>query len=161
MEIIADINAAGLGLSISEIGQMLDWRGLNPLRVPEQADHHSHWIRAMDLHTEEKLRRNERGSILLTSNKGLGEWGELLGDTVIASAVLNRLPHHSHVPNIRGESYRLREKRSPAASVRITCSALPRRTPATTTQTDEVVVQLATDEVAGHYLRGSILAWRS
>ena len=46
-----------------------------------------------------------------TSNKGFGEWGELLGDTVIASAVLDRLLHHSHVLNIRGESFRLREKR--------------------------------------------------
>ena len=55
--------------------------------------------------------RYERGSIILTSNKGFGEWGELLGDTVIASAILDRLPHHSHVLNIRGEGYRLREKR--------------------------------------------------
>ena len=46
--------------------------------------------------------RYERGSIILTSNKGFGEWGELLGDTVIASAVLDRLLHHSHVLNIRG-----------------------------------------------------------
>ncbi len=55
--------------------------------------------------------RYERGSIILTSNKGFGEWGEPLGDTVIASAVLDRLLHHSHVLNIRGESFRLREKR--------------------------------------------------
>ena len=53
----------------------------------------------------------KRGSIILTSNKGFGEWGELQGDTVIASAVLDRLLHHSHVLNIRGESFRLREKR--------------------------------------------------
>ena len=53
----------------------------------------------------------ERGSIILTSNKGFGEWGELRGDTVIASAILDRLLHHGHVVNIRGESYRLREKR--------------------------------------------------
>ena len=46
--------------------------------------------------------RYERGSIVLTSNKGFGEWGELLGDTVIASAILDRLLHHSHVLNIRG-----------------------------------------------------------
>ena len=55
--------------------------------------------------------RYERGSIILTSNKGFGEWGELLGNTVIASAVQDRLLHRSHVLNIRGESYRLREKR--------------------------------------------------
>ena len=54
--------------------------------------------------------RHERGSIILTSNKGFGEWGELLGGTVIASAILDRLLYHSHVINIRGESYRLREK---------------------------------------------------
>ena len=59
--------------------------------------------------------RYERGSIILTSNKGFGEWGELLGDTVIASAVLDRLLHHSHVLNIRGESFRLREKRQAGA----------------------------------------------
>ena len=47
--------------------------------------------------------RYERGSIILTSNKGFGEWGELLGATVIASAILDRLPHHSQVLNIRGE----------------------------------------------------------
>ena len=51
--------------------------------------------------------RYERGNIILTSNKGFGEWGELLGDTVIASAVLDRLLHHSHVAeHPRGRSYR-------------------------------------------------------
>ena len=38
-------------------------------------------------------------------------WGELLGDTVIATAILDRLLHHSHVLNIHGESYRLNDKR--------------------------------------------------
>jgi DNA replication protein DnaC len=55
--------------------------------------------------------RYERGSIILTSNKGFGEWGEVLGDAVIATAILDRLLHPSHVLNIRGESYRLREKK--------------------------------------------------
>ncbi len=56
--------------------------------------------------------RYERGSIIPTSNKGFGEWGELLGDTVIASATLDRPLHHSHVLNIRGDSYRLKDKRN-------------------------------------------------
>jgi DNA replication protein DnaC len=55
--------------------------------------------------------RYERGSIVLTSNKGFAEWGEGLGDPVIAAAILDRLLHHSHVLNIRGESDRLREKK--------------------------------------------------
>ena len=56
-------------------------------------------------------RRDKRGSLILTSNKGFADWGELLGDTVIATAILDRLLHHSHVLNIRGESYRLKDKR--------------------------------------------------
>ncbi len=52
----------------------------------------------------------EKGSIILTSNKSFGEWGELMGDPVLATAVLDRLLHHSHVVNIRGNSYRLKEK---------------------------------------------------
>lgn len=54
--------------------------------------------------------RYERGSIVLTSNKGFGEWGELMGDVALASAILDRLLHHSHVVNIRGNSYRLRTR---------------------------------------------------
>jgi len=55
--------------------------------------------------------RYERGSMILTSNKSYGEWGSIFQDNVIASAILDRLLHHSHTINIRGESYRLREKR--------------------------------------------------
>ncbi len=55
--------------------------------------------------------RYERGSIILTSNKGFAEWGDVFGDHIIATAILDRLLHHSHVINIRGESYRLKDKR--------------------------------------------------
>jgi len=56
-------------------------------------------------------RRYEKGSILLTSNQSLGAWGEVFGDMVIASAILDRLLHHATTVNIKGESYRLKEKR--------------------------------------------------
>jgi DNA replication protein DnaC len=55
--------------------------------------------------------RYERGSILLTSNKSYGEWGSIFGDPIIATALLDRLLHHSTTVNIRGESYRLKERR--------------------------------------------------
>ena len=55
-------------------------------------------------------RRYEKGAIILTSNQSLGAWGEVFGDPVIASAILDRLLHHSVTVNIRGESYRLKEK---------------------------------------------------
>ena len=56
-------------------------------------------------------RRYERGSMLITSNRAVGEWGTAFGDAVVATAILDRLLHHSHVVTIRGDSYRLREKR--------------------------------------------------
>ena len=55
--------------------------------------------------------RYERGSIILTSNKSYGEWGSIFGDPIIATAILDRLLHHSTTINIRGESYRLKDRR--------------------------------------------------
>ena len=56
-------------------------------------------------------RRYERGALLVTSNRSIGEWGAVFGDPVVTTAILDRLLHHSHIVTIRGESYRLREKR--------------------------------------------------
>ncbi|EOX9336985.1 IS21-like element helper ATPase IstB [Escherichia coli] len=56
-------------------------------------------------------RRYEKASIILTSNKGFADWGEMFGDHVLATAILDRLLHHSTTLNIKGESYRLKEKR--------------------------------------------------
>lgn len=56
-------------------------------------------------------RRYEKGSILITGNRPVGEWDVVFGDSVLAKAILDRLLHHSHVIAIKGESYRLREKR--------------------------------------------------
>src|SRR5689334_10438190 len=55
--------------------------------------------------------RYERGSIILTSNKSYGDWGGVFGDPIIATAILDRLLHHSTTINIRGESYRLKDRR--------------------------------------------------
>ena len=56
-------------------------------------------------------RRYEKASTILTSNKSYADWGELFGDQVIATAILDRLLHHATTINIKGESYRLKEKR--------------------------------------------------
>ena len=53
--------------------------------------------------------RYERNSTVLTSNKSFKEWGDIFGDSVVASALLDRLLHHCHIVNIQGNSYRLRE----------------------------------------------------
>jgi len=64
--------------------------------------------------------RYEKRSTIFTSNKSFSEWGEILGDEVMASAVLDRILHHCTVINVRGESYRLKErKKNMLASERI------------------------------------------
>ena len=55
--------------------------------------------------------RHERASTVLTSNKGFEEWGGVLGDEVMAAALIDRLLHHCHIVNIRGNSYRMRAHR--------------------------------------------------
>ena len=53
--------------------------------------------------------RYERGAMILTSNRGFTEWGEVFGDPVVATALLDRLLHHAVVVQIEGSSYRLRQ----------------------------------------------------
>lgn len=67
--------------------------------------------KAVHLFFQLVVARYERGSIMITSNRPIGEWGEVFGDATVATAILDRLLHHSHVVTIRGESYRLKEKR--------------------------------------------------
>ena len=52
--------------------------------------------------------RYEKGAMILTSNRGFAEWAEVFGDPVVATALLDRLPHHAVVVQIEGASYRLR-----------------------------------------------------
>jgi DNA replication protein DnaC len=54
-------------------------------------------------------RRYEHASTVLTSNKGFEDWGGVLGDEVMAAALIDRLVHHCHIVNIRGNSYRMRK----------------------------------------------------
>jgi hypothetical protein len=65
-------------------------------------------------HSTPPRKRSERqgsGAILITSNQSLAGWGQVFGDQVLATAILDRLLHHSTIVNIKGESYRLKEKR--------------------------------------------------
>jgi len=55
-------------------------------------------------------RRYERGSIAVTSNRGFEQWGEILGDVMVAAALIDRLVHHATMITLKGKSYRLRER---------------------------------------------------
>lgn len=57
-------------------------------------------------------RRYERGSMIISSNKSFGEWGQVLGDDVLATAILDRLLHHCDVLSINGPSFRLKDRMS-------------------------------------------------
>ena len=56
-------------------------------------------------------------SIVITTNRGVGSWGEILGDTTVAAAMLDRLLHRSIAVNLDGESYRLRDHHAAAETL--------------------------------------------
>jgi len=55
-------------------------------------------------------RRYEKNCTIITTNKPFSKWNEIFGDTIVANAILDRLLHHSHVINITGRSYRIKDK---------------------------------------------------
>ena len=64
--------------------------------------------------------RYERASLIVTSNKPFGRWGEVFGDDVVAAAMIDRLVHHADVVALKGDSYRLKDRnlgRVPAAAI--------------------------------------------
>jgi DNA replication protein DnaC len=54
--------------------------------------------------------RYERASVIVTSNKPFGRWGEVFGDATVAAAMIDRLVHHAEVVSLKGDSYRLKDK---------------------------------------------------
>jgi len=68
-------------------------------------------------------RRYERASLIVTSNKPFSAWGEIFGDEVTATAMIDRLVHHADILSLKGDSYRLKDRdlaRPPAAKTRET-----------------------------------------
>jgi DNA replication protein DnaC len=68
--------------------------------------------------------RYEQAPIILTSNRSFAEWGTLLGDEVLATALLDRLLHHAEVITINGQSYRMKERRLPEPALSADGAAL-------------------------------------
>lgn len=56
-------------------------------------------------------KRYEKGSTILTSNLVFSKWKQIFGDKIVTAAILDRVLHHSHIINIQGDSYRLKEKK--------------------------------------------------
>ncbi len=70
-------------------------------------------------------RRYEHGSIILTTNRGIADWGQIFEDTTVAAAILDRLLHHATVLSITGDSYRMRRHRDAIAALRPALTGRP------------------------------------
>ena len=74
-------------------------------------------------------RRYQHGSVILTTNRGIAEWGTIFEDATVAVAILDRLLHHATVLQIDGDSYRMRGHRARLQQLRRAVAADPQSTP--------------------------------
>jgi DNA replication protein DnaC len=92
--------------------------GRYPLLVIDEVGYIPFEPEAANLFFQLVSARYERASLIVTSNKPFGRWGETFGDEVVAAAMIDRLVHHAEVISLKGDSYRLKDRdlgRVPAA----------------------------------------------
>ena len=93
--------------------------GRYPLLVIDEVGYIPFEAEAANLFFQLVSNRYERASLIVTSNKVFGRWGEVFGDDVVAAAMIDRLVHHAEVIALKGDSYRLKDRdlgRVPAAT---------------------------------------------
>ena len=93
--------------------------GRYPLLVVDEVGYIPFEAEAANLFFQLVSARYERASLIVTSNKPFGRWGEVFGDDIVAAAMIDRLVHHADVISLKGDSYRLRNRdlgRVPAAT---------------------------------------------
>jgi DNA replication protein DnaC len=99
----------------AELGRL----GRYPLLVVDEVGYIPFEPEAANLFFQLVSSRYERASLIVTSNKQFGRWGEVFGDDVVAAAMIDRLVHHAEVIALKGDSYRLKDRdlgRVPAAT---------------------------------------------
>jgi len=92
--------------------------GRTPLLIIDEVGYIPFEAEAANLFFQLVSSRYERASLIVTSNKPFGRWGEVFGDDVVAAAMIDRLVHHAEVISLKGDSYRLKDRdlgRVPAA----------------------------------------------
>jgi DNA replication protein DnaC len=93
--------------------------GRIPLLIVDEVGYIPFEAEAANLFFQLVSSRYERASLIVTSNKPFGRWGEVFGDDVVAAAMIDRLVHHAEVISLKGDSYRLKDRdlgRVPAAT---------------------------------------------
>lgn len=94
-----------------QLGEKLGFYAKPKLLVIDELGYLPFEKRSAHLFFQLVARRYEKGSLLVTTNQAVSQWGAVFGDDVLAAAILDRLLHHSHTLVIQGESYRLKLKR--------------------------------------------------
>jgi DNA replication protein DnaC len=84
--------------------------GRYPLLVVDEVGYIPFEAEAANLFFQLVSSRYERASLIVTSNKPFGRWGEVFGDDVVAAAMIDRLVHHAEVIALKGDSYRLKDR---------------------------------------------------
>src|SRR3954470_15839306 len=84
--------------------------GRYPLLVVDEVGYIPFEAQAANLFFQLVSARYERASLIVTSNKPLGRWGEVFGDPVVAAAMIDRLVHHAEIVSLKGDSYRLKDR---------------------------------------------------
>jgi hypothetical protein len=84
--------------------------GRYPLLVVDEVGYIPFEPEAANLFFQLVSSRYERASLIVTSNKPFGRWGEVFGDDVVAAAMIDRLVHHAEVIALKGDSYRLKDR---------------------------------------------------
>jgi DNA replication protein DnaC len=101
---LADAHAAG------RLQPELVRLGRYPLLVVDEVGYIPFEPEAANLFFQLVSSRYERASLIVTSNKPFGRWGEVFGDDVVAAAMIDRLVHHADVVALKGDSYRLKDR---------------------------------------------------
>ena len=101
---LADAHHAGrLQAELTRLGRY-------PLMIVDEVGYIPFEAEAANLFFQLVSSRYERASLIVTSNKPFGRWGEVFGDDVVAAAMIDRLVHHAEVISLKGDSYRLRNR---------------------------------------------------
>src|SRR5579871_3921056 len=101
---LADAHHAGkLQTELAQLGRY-------PLLVIDEVGYIPFEPEAANLFFQLVSARYERASLIVTSNKAFGRWGEVFGDDIVAAAMIDRLVHHAEVINLKGDSYRLKNR---------------------------------------------------
>jgi len=104
------VSRLGVAHTTGRLHEELQRLGRYPLLVIDEVGYIPFEAEAANLFFQLVSSRYERASVVVTSNKPFGRWGEVFGDATVAAAMIDRLVHHAEVVTLKGDSYRLKDR---------------------------------------------------